>query len=244
MIEAESGDIEPTIESETSSRETDFRDRDLRGRDFSGDVLKNANFSGADLRGCCFVDADLSEANFQGAKIGADGCHIWFLVTSDVMSVLFYAFLFFLLEELMVWLRPGSVTAATDGSSVLGGIGNINSEKNSTTDDQYIERWVTLRGTGITAYITVAILCSLIFAAITSCLFLGYVNADSIDEAHIIIPVSLAITSVCLAIAITKVQDLSQTDFSGANLDLAQIDRSSFQIAKNSGAAIDRTTWL
>jgi uncharacterized protein YjbI with pentapeptide repeats len=244
MSEAGSGDIEPTIESEVFSREIDFCDRDLRGRDFSGDCLRNANFSGADLRGCHFVGTDLSEANFQGAKIGADGYRVWILVISDVMSVLFYTFLFFLLEELMVWLRPGSVTAATDGSSVLAGVGNINSDRDSTTDDQHVDRWVNLKGTGITAYVTVGIFCLLIFLTITSCLFLGYVNSDSIDEAYILIPIFLAIASVCLTIAITKVRNLSQTDFSGANLDLAQIDRSSFQTAKTSGAAIDRTSWL
>jgi uncharacterized protein YjbI with pentapeptide repeats len=59
-----------------------------------------------------------------------------------------------------------------------------------------------------------------------------------------IIPGFLVIASVCLTIAITKVRDLSQTDFSGAKLDLVQIDRSSFQTAKTSGAAIDRTSWL
>jgi hypothetical protein len=243
MIESASGDIEPSTEHETAV-EIDFCDRDLRGRDFSGDVLKNANFSGADLRGCCFVDADLSGANFQGAQIGVDSYRVWILVISDVMSVLFYAFLFFLLEELMVWLRPGSVTAATDGISVLSSVGSIDLEKDPATDDQHVDRWINLKGTGITAYITVGILCLLIFLAITSCLFLGYVNSDSIDEAHIIIPSFLSIASVCLTIAITKVRDLSQTDFSGANLDLVQIDRSSFQTAKTSGATIDRTIWL
>jgi uncharacterized protein YjbI with pentapeptide repeats len=241
MIEAESGDIESTIESEASSSETDFRDCDLRGRDFSGEVFRNANFSGADLRGCRFVDADLSEANFQGTQIGVDSGHIWRLVILDVMSVLCYASLLFLLEELIAWLRPGTVTSVADGD-VLGVMGNINSGKDSTTDGQYIDRQVTLRGTAITEYVTVTILCFSLFAAIAGCLFLGYVNADSIDEAHILIPVFFAIASVCLTIAITKVRDLSQTDFSGANLNLAQIDRSSFQKAKTNGAAIDRTT--
>ncbi len=242
MIEPVSGDIDPRSDSEASGT-IDFRDRDLRGRDFSGDVLRNADFSGADLRGCRFVDADLSEDNFQGTQIGVDSDHIWRLVILDVMSVLCYALVLFLFEELIAWLRPGTVASAADGD-VLGVMGNINSEKDSTKDSQYVDRKVTLSGTAITAYVTVTILCFLLFAAIASCLFLGYINVDSIDEAHIMIPAFLAIASICFAIAITKVRNLSQTDFSGANLDLAQIDRSSCQTAKTSGAAIDRTTWL
>jgi uncharacterized protein YjbI with pentapeptide repeats len=243
MIEAESGDIESTIESETFSRETDFRDRDLRGCDFSGDTLKNANFSGADLRGCCFVDTDLSEANFQGAKIGVDGDRASRLLTAGFISALGYVFLVALFVALVELIQlEGRIDEGP--SNFPSGFGNTDSEGETTKDGNYIDSWTALRGTGITAYITVAILCFLVFVAITSFLFLGYVNADSIDEAYILIPVFLAIASVCLTIAITKVRDLSQTDFSGANLDLVQVDRSSFQTAKTSEAAIDRTIWL
>jgi hypothetical protein len=243
MSEAASGDIEPAIESEASSREVDFRDRDLRGRDFSGDALRNANFSGADLRGSCFMDTDLSGANFQGAQIGVDGDRASRLLNAGFISALGYVFLVALFIALVELIQlEGRVDEGP--SNFPSGFGNIDSEGETPKDGNYINPWTALGGSGITAYITVAILCFLVFSAITSFLFLGYVNADSIDEAYILIPVFLTIASVCLTIAITKVRDLSQTDFSGVNLDLAQIERSSFQTAKTSGAAIDRTSWL
>jgi uncharacterized protein YjbI with pentapeptide repeats len=228
MTESASGDIEPSTESETAV-EIDFRDRDLRGRDFSGDVLRNANFSGADLRGCRFVDTDLSAADFQGAKIGVDGDRASRLLTAGFISSLGYVFLFALFAALIEWIELVFGTEANLNDIPDVGSRNASSEEESTTDGNYTDSWLAIGGSDITPCMLVLIICILLSIVITILLIFGYVNADSINEAHIMIPGFLALASICLAVAITKAQDLAQTDFSQATLDLAQIDRSSFQ---------------
>jgi uncharacterized protein YjbI with pentapeptide repeats len=236
MVNSESGDQEQVVG-------IDFRDRDLRGRNFSGDQLNNANFSGADLRGCRFVDADLTAANFQGAKIGVDGDRVLRLLTSGFISALGYVFLFALFAALIEWIR---LEGSADGNlgDFSGGVGNSDSEDKSTKDDNYAEPWVALRGTGITAYIVVSIMCFMLPIVTIIALKLGYDNADVTAGATACSFISPILSPIYLTFAITKARVLAQTDFSRATLDLAQIDRPTFQRAKTTGAAIETTIWL
>jgi uncharacterized protein YjbI with pentapeptide repeats len=236
MVRSESGDQEQAVG-------IDFRDRDLRGRNFSGDQLNNANFSGADLRGCRFVDADLTAANFQGTKIGVDGDRVLRLLTSGFISALGYVFLFALFAALIEWIR---LEGNADGnlSDFPGGVGSSDSEEKSTRDDNYIDPWVALRGTGITAYIVVSIICFMLPIVTIIALNLGYDNTNVTAGATACSFISPVLFPIYITFAITKARVLAQTDFSGATLDLAQIDRPTFQRAKTTGAAIEITVWL
>jgi hypothetical protein len=210
----------------------DYADRDLRGRDFSHESLQNANFSGADLRGCSFWNSDLSNANFQSAQIGIAPERVSSLLITGLFSALGYSLLIGLGE----W------------GQLLKDVPNLTrgdkQEEDSLENEKYLSPWNLVAKSNI----SILLICTLPTGLMTffgcALLFLGYVSADSIGEAYTIIASCLVMASGCLALAISQAQDLAKTDFSGAKLDFAQIDRSAFDQANTTETEIARVTWL
>jgi uncharacterized protein YjbI with pentapeptide repeats len=205
-----------------------FRYRDLRSRDFSSESLKNADFTGADLRGCKFQSTDLSGSNFQAAQIGLDSSQFFSLLLESFKAVapmlLLFSFALFI---------GASSEGAWDNSS---GSGSDNS-----ADDRPVN---PIHGTWMPMLAVITCI-ALVIAGIGLYLFLAYnINQDSVGYFYVWITGSMGVASGALLALIAGAGSLAKTDFSGARLDLAQIDRSAFHQAKTTEAEIERVTWL
>jgi uncharacterized protein YjbI with pentapeptide repeats len=204
----------------------DFRDRDLRGRDFSHESLQYADFRGADLRNCKFQNANLSDTNFQGAKIGIDNAEFFQFLIDGTKA----AFPLLLVLSLAILLSPSSLFS--DNSE--------NTSSQSSTNEQILH---PIHDTLLP--ITAAILfLGLGFAGVGIYFLLTHnINRDSVGYVDAWIGITSSVSVVALIAMIWIAGSLTQTDFSGAILSRAKLDRSSFRKAKSAGVEVDRINW-
>jgi uncharacterized protein YjbI with pentapeptide repeats len=196
----------------TSFDGTNFRYRDLRGRDFSNESLQKADFEGADLRGCKFQNTNLSGSNFQDAQIGTDSSQFFQLLLESFKAVTPMLVMF----GLALFVGASS-EGAWDNSS---GSGSDNSSDDRPVNPIH-DTWMPV--------LAVVTCIALVIAGIGLYLFLANnINQDSVGYFYVWITGSIGIASGALMALIAAAGSLAKTDFSGARLDLAQIDRTAF----------------
>jgi uncharacterized protein YjbI with pentapeptide repeats len=243
MVEAASDDRAPMVETEVSR--IDWRDRDLRGRDFSNESLKNADFSGADLRNCKFQNTDLTGSNFQGATIGSDireGFSFVFLGSWVVLKSFLLIFTLALMESgsglLVIVLLP-LIFFGLDPEKMLSKLGEL---LEASPEDQ--ERIELYNRSNVSWFLTLSVMSFLAAGLSYGLLRTHNISTESLWVVYTWIGGWTAMAIGLLIGAVFSATKLFRTDFSGAQLDFAQIDRATFQQAKTDGAKIDRVTWL
>jgi uncharacterized protein YjbI with pentapeptide repeats len=231
MVSSDSGDQEQAVG-------INFRDRDLRGRNFSGESLCNADFSGADLRGCRLVATDLSGAIFRSAVMGAE------LV--EVFKVVVFGGFIILRFQLYVAIRVLVETEIGFLFVIAGLIFGV--DKLLLKLDALIERenqkCLNFMNYSIVEFMLACFVCFAISAFGVWFLTTENIAEASVKYLYFWILGWWTVALGCLVGVVIGARNMVRTDLSGACLDLAQIDRPTFQKAKTTGAAIETTIWL